>query len=410
MYKQKIINDPVHGFITVPTNLVAQLIEHPYVQRLRNIKQLGMSNLVYPGACHTRFQHAIGAMYLMMQALDVLCSKGCNISDEEVEATTCAILLHDIGHGPFSHSLENSIIGDGCHEYVSIALMREINNELGGALDLAISIFQNKYHKKFLHQLVSSQLDVDRLDYLARDSFFSGVAEGMIGLERIIKMLNVADDELVVDAKGIYSIEKFLISRHLMYWQVYLHKTVLSAEYTLVKILQRAKELSQSGSVLFAPPALNFFLKENICIDNLLQKFNDTSALEQFTKLADCDIESSIKVWSSHSDKVLSTLCRMLNNRRLLRCEIADTPFDEDKIEAKKTQTKNILNIDESEINYFVIHQKVSNKAYSPKSENIKILHRDGSLVDISKASAILKSSVFSTPTNKYMLCYAKEK
>jgi len=408
-YKQKIVNDPVHGFITIPANLAAELIEHPYVQRLRNIKQLSLSYLVYPGACHNRFQHALGAMCLMMQAIDVLRAKGCEITSEEAEAAACAILLHDIGHGPFSHSLEHSIINENVgHEEISSILMHEINMQMQGKLYLAIAIFNNTYHKKFLHQLVSSQLDVDRLDYLSRDSFFSGVAEGMIGLGRIIKMLNVVDDELVVEAKGIYSIEKFLISRHLMYWQVYLHKTVLAGEKILVNILRRAKELSHEGETLFASPALQFFLHKNITLDEFTKHFDGTSPLEHFINLTDCDIESAIKVWCSHDDFVLSQLCKMLTKRRLFRCELSENPFDVEKIEAINKKTKISLEISDSEIDYFVCHETVSSKAYTPKSENIKILYPNGNLVDISKVSAILTAAVFSAPTTKYALCYCK--
>ncbi|MDR2293569.1 MAG: HD domain-containing protein [Prevotellaceae bacterium] len=409
-YKQKIVNDPVHGFINIPANFAAELIEHSYVQRLRNIKQLSLSYLVYPGACHNRFQHALGAMYLMMQAIDVLRSKGCEITDEESEAAVCAILLHDIGHGPFSHSLEHSIISEEVgHEEISAILMHEINMQMDGRLYLAIAIFNNTYHKKFLHQLVSSQLDVDRLDYLSRDSFFSGVAEGMIGLGRIIKMLNVINDELVVEAKGIYSIEKFLISRHLMYWQVYLHKTVLAAEKILVNILRRAKELAHKGENLFATPALKFFLNNNITLDEFRKYFNNELPLEHFVNLTDCDIESAIKVWRSHKDFVLSHLCKMLINRKLFRCRLSEKPFNHEYIEAIRQKTKSTLGISNEDIDYFVSHETVSTKAYTPKSENIKILYPNGELVDVAKVSAILTAAVFAAPTTKYALCYCKK-
>jgi HD superfamily phosphohydrolase len=408
-YKQKIVNDPVHGFINIPLNLAAELIEHGYVQRLRNIKQLSLSYLVYPGACHNRFQHALGAMYLMMQAIDVLRMKGCEITDEESEAAICAILLHDIGHGPFSHALEHSIINEDVgHEEISAILMHEINMQMNGRLYLAIAIFNNTYHKKFLHQLVSSQLDVDRLDYLSRDSFFSGVAEGMIGLGRIIKMLNVVDDELVVEAKGIYSIEKFLISRHLMYWQVYLHKTVLAAEKILVNILRRAKELSRSGNNLFATPALQFFLNNTVTLDEFGKYINNEQPLNHFVNLSDCDIESAIKVWYSHKDFVLSQLCKMLINRKLFRCRLSDNPFKPENIEDIRQKTKSVLSLTDEDIDYFVSHETVSTKAYTPKSENIKILYPNGELVDIANVSAMLTAAVFSAPTTKYALCYCK--
>lgn len=408
-YKQKTVNDPVHGFISIPANLVSVLIEHQYVQRLRNIKQLSLSHLVYPGACHSRFQHALGAMHLMMQAIDVLRSKGCEITDEESEAAVCAILLHDIGHGPFSHSLEHSIISQNVdHESVSTILMHEINMQTDGRLHLAIAIFNNTYHKKFLHQLVSSQLDVDRLDYLSRDSFFSGVAEGMIGLGRIIKMLNVVDDELVVEAKGIYSVEKFLISRHLMYWQVYLHKTVLAAEKILVNILHRAKELSQNGEKLFATPALQFFLNHNLSLNEFVEYFENELPIEHFVNLTDCDIESAINTWCSHRDAVLSKLCKMLTSRKLFRCQLSETPFADDYIQEIKQRVKSAFNISTQDIEYFVSHETVSSKAYTPKSENIKILYPNGTLADIAKASAMLTAAVFSAPTTKYSLCYCK--
>ncbi|MDR0754991.1 MAG: HD domain-containing protein, partial [Prevotellaceae bacterium] len=372
-------------------------------------KQLSLSYLVYPGACHNRFQHALGAMHLMMQAIDVLRSKGCEITDEESEAAVCAILLHDIGHGPFSHSLEHGIISEEVgHEEISAILMHEINMQMDGRLYLAIAIFNNMYHKKFLHQLVSSQLDVDRLDYLSRDSFFSGVAEGMIGLERIIKMLNVIDDELVVEAKGIYSIEKFLISRHLMYWQVYLHKTVLAAEKILVNILRRAKELAHKGENLFATPALRFFLNNDITLDEFRKYFDSELPLNHFVNLTDCDVESAIKVWRSHKDFVLSQLCKMLINRKLFRCRISEIPFKSEYIETIRKNTQSTLCISNEDIDYFVSHETVSTKAYTPRSENIKILYPNGELVDIANVSAILTAAVFAAPTTKYALCYCK--
>jgi HD superfamily phosphohydrolase len=345
----------------------------------------------------------------MMQAIDVLRSKGCEITDEESEAAVCAILLHDIGHGPFSHSLEHGIISEEVgHEEISAILMHEINMQMDGRLYLAIAIFNNMYHKKFLHQLVSSQLDVDRLDYLSRDSFFSGVAEGMIGLERIIKMLNVIDDELVVEAKGIYSIEKFLISRHLMYWQVYLHKTVLAAEKILVNILRRAKELAHKGENLFATPALRFFLNNDITLDEFRKYFDSELPLNHFVNLTDCDVESAIKVWRSHKDFVLSQLCKMLINRKLFRCRISEIPFKSEYIETIRKNTQSTLCISNEDIDYFVSHETVSTKAYTPRSENIKILYPNGELVDIANVSAILTAAVFAAPTTKYALCYCK--
>src|ERR1700751_1028479 len=324
--KRKIINDPIYGFVTLPAGLIYDLINHPYFQRLRHIKQLGMTNLVYPGALHTRFHHAIGAMYLMTEAIDVLRSKQIDISDEEAEAVSVAILLHDIGHGPFSHALEHTLVQGVSHEDISALLMEKLNQEFKGGLSLAIKIFNDKYKKKFLHQLVSSQLDMDRLDYLKRDSFFTGVSEGVISSDRIIKMLYVKDDELAVEEKGIYSIEKFIIARRLMYWQVYLHKTVVAGENMLVNILKRAKELSNKGEDLFATPAFSVFLKNNYSKKDFLSK---PELLDTFALLDDYDIFSSIKVWTKHPDQILSTLCKSLVERKLFKIELK-----KEKIEA----------------------------------------------------------------------------
>ena len=323
--KRKIINDPIYGFITLPNDLVFDLINHPIFQRLRRIKQLGLTNLVYPGALHTRFHHAIGAMHLMTEALLVLKSKGVNITDEESEAAIIAILLHDIGHGPFSHALEHTIVKGISHEDISMMLMNELNITFKGKLTLAIKIFKGDYSKKYLHQLVSSQLDMDRLDYLKRDSFFTGVSEGVVSSDRIIKMLNVAKGELVIEAKGIYSVEKFLIARRLMYWQVYLHKTVLSAENLLVKILKRAKELSLSGTELFATPALSLFLKNNFNKKDFTSK---KELLNQFVLLDDYDIMASVKVWTLSDDKILSLLCSSLIDRNLYKIELQNKKFN----------------------------------------------------------------------------------
>ncbi len=407
--KQKIINDPVHGFINIPANMAYELIAHPYMQRLRNIKQTGLTYLVYPGACHNRFQHALGAMHLMTQAIEALQSKGHIITDEEKEAAQCAILLHDIGHGPFSHTLEYSIVENIDHEELSLLLMNELNRQLNGRLDMALQIFNGSYYKRFLHQLVSSQLDVDRLDYLSRDSFFSGVAEGMIGLERIIKMLNVSDGELVVEAKAIYSIEKFLISRHLMYWQVYLHKTVIAAEQLLIKILQRAKELVREGEQLFASPSLDFFLhnaftiEEFRCIDN-----SPDCPLKHFAQLTDADVDCAISVWANHHDKVLSDLCQSLLSRKLFRVEMSNEPFSEKRVNEEKQKVQKRLSISENNISYFVTHTDVSNKAYAKSDNPIKILFNNGELKDVTEVSDILEAVAFSKVTRKYILCYPK--
>jgi HD superfamily phosphohydrolase len=327
--KKKIINDPVFGFINIRSELVFDLIEHPYFQRLRRIKQLGLSCMVYPGANHTRFEHALGALHLMRSALAILKLKGQEISDEEADAVSVAILLHDIGHGPFSHVLEYTLVPDVPHERISLLLMEELNRQFGGKLELAIRIFTDRYHRHFLHQLVSSQLDMDRLDYLSRDSFFSGVSEGVISAERIIKMLNVKNDELVVEYKGIYSVENFLIARRLMYWQVYLHKTVLSAEYLLINVLTRARELALAGTDLFATPVLKAFLQNGIVLDDFIfnRPIDGRDTLELFTQLDDNDIIASIKEWQNHPDIVLSYLARCIINRRLYKIKISKKPI-----------------------------------------------------------------------------------
>ena len=407
--KQKIINDPVHGFINIPANLAYELIAHPYLQRLRNIKQAGLTYLVYPGACHNRLQHALGAMHLMTQAIEVLQSKGHEITEEEKEAAQCAILLHDIGHGPFSHTLEHSIVENIDHEGLSLLLMSELNRQLNGRLDTALQIFNGTHPKRFLHQLVSSQLDVDRLDYLSRDSFFSGVAEGMIGLERIIKMLNISNGELVVEAKACYSIEKFLISRHLMYWQVYLHKTVISAEQLLIKILKRAKELARKGESLFASPSLHFFLYKAIALEDF--KYTNCSPncpLEHFARLTDSDVDCAIGVWASHSDKILSQLCKSLLSRKLFKVVMSNEPFSNERINEERRKVDQNLQLQENDIDYFITHTDVSNKAYAKSDYPIKILFNNGELKDVTEVSDILESVVFSTVTRKYILCYPK--
>jgi HD superfamily phosphohydrolase len=390
-YKVKIINDPVHGFITISSPLIFSILEHPYFQRLRNIKQLGLTYLVYPGACHNRFQHALGAMHLMGRALNTLKSKSHEISHQEMEMALATILLHDVGHGPFSHTLESSIVEGISHENISMIFLEHLNREFGGKLELAIEIFSKRYEKRFLNELVSGQLDVDRLDYLRRDSFFSGVVEGMIGLERIISMLDVHDDELVVEAKGIYSIEKFLISRRLMYWQVYLHKTVLSAETILMQIFRRAKYLARNGEKLFASPSLSFFL--NNSVDNRMFVIENTEILNHFAMLCDGDIESATMVWTNHPDKILSELCKMLIYRILPRVELSAAPFPKDKIDEKKYAVKQKLGLKDEDIDFFVNTGIVSNTAYSPNKQSILIKYNDGRLLDIFEASDMLKHS-----------------
>jgi len=404
--KKKIINDPVYGFITIPSDLVYDLIQHPYVQRLRYIKQLGMTHLVYPGALHTRFHHALGAMHLMSLALETIKSKGQAISYEEEEAVTIAILLHDIGHGPFSHALEHTIVDGVSHEHISTLLMDNLNREFGGRLGLALDIFNKRYHKKFLYQLVSGQLDLDRMDYLNRDSFFTGVSEGVISFDRIIKMLDVVDDQLVVEEKGIYSIEKFLIARRLMYWQVYLHKTVIAAEQMLVKILERAKELSGEGRNLFASPCFSYFLKNSISREEFK---NDPRNIERFTKLDDNDIFTSIKVWVNDEDLILSTLCSHFISRNLYQVEITNEPPPIERINDLADKVTDEFEISDDDTSYFVFTDTIKNKAYSVGDGSIKILMKDGSIQDIAKASDNSNLESLARTVQKYILCYVKE-
>ncbi|MFH0758277.1 MAG: HD domain-containing protein [Bacteroidota bacterium] len=403
--KLKIINDPVYGFIKIPFDLVFDLIEHPLFQRLRRIRQLGLTHYVYPGANHTRFQHAIGAMHLMGQAIDVIRSKGHVITNDEAEAVTIAILLHDIGHGPFSHSLEHSLIKDTSHEAISLMYMDQLNEHFGGALELAIRIFKNGYTKRFLHQLVSSQLDMDRLDYLKRDSFFSGVTEGVIGSDRIIKMLNVVNDQLVVDEKGIYSIEKFLIARRLMYWQVYLHRTVVSSEQLLVMMLKKAQRLTSGGTTLFATPALRYFLEETP------GKFDPSKRkifLEQFALLDDNDIIASAKVWCHHPDPVLSLLSGGLINRELFTVHLDNGPFESGRIESLRRKVADHLSISPEDAGYLVMSDSVSNFAYSDLDDRISIMDKKGNIRDIAEASDMLNIAVLSKTIRKYFLCYPR--
>jgi uncharacterized protein len=404
--KKKIINDPVYGFITIPSELVFDLIQHPYFQRLRYIKQLGMTHLVYPGALHTRFHHALGAMHLMGLALETIKSKGQAISFEEEQGVIIAILLHDIGHGPFSHALEHTIVDGVSHEHISTLLMNNLNREFVGKLGLAIEIFNNRYHKKFLYQLVSGQLDLDRMDYLNRDSFFTGVSEGVISFDRIIKMLDVVDDQLVVEEKGIYSIEKFLIARRLMYWQVYLHKTVIAAEQMLVKILERAKEITLEGRNLFASPCFSYFLKNSISMDDFQ---NNPQNIELFTKLDDNDIFTSIKVWVDDEDLILSTLCAHLIDRNLYQVEITNEPPSIEKINDLAEKVTDEFEISDDDTSYFVFTDTIKNKAYSLGDGSINILMKDGSIQDIAGASDYSNLEALSKTVEKYILCYLKE-
>ena len=403
--KKKIINDPVYGFITIPSELIYDLIQHPYVQRMRYIKQLGMTHLVYPGALHTRFHHAIGAMHLMGLAVETLRSKGHLISQEEEEAVTIAILLHDIGHGPFSHALEHTIVEGISHEHISTLLIESLSRQFAGRMDMAVSIFNQTYPKKFLYQLVSGQLDLDRMDYLNRDSFFTGVSEGVISFDRIIKMLEVVDDHLVVEEKGIYSIEKFLIARRLMYWQVYYHKTVIAAEQMLVKILERAKELSLSGKQLFATPCFAHFLNNSITKNDFTK---DAQHLEKFTQLDDHDIFTSIKVWAKDDDLILSTLCQNLIERNLYQVEISNEAPLNDTINALVSEAMKQYNVDKDDTSYFVFTDTIKNNAYNMGQGSINLLMKDGSIQDITRASDNSNLEALSKTVKKYILCYLK--
>lgn len=406
MNKRKIINDPVYGFISIPSDLVFDLIEHPYFQRLRYIKQLGMTHLVYPGALHTRFHHALGAMYLMKLSIEVLRSKGHEITPEEEEAVTIAILLHDVGHGPFSHALEHTLVQGLSHEHISVMLMDRLNQHFQGQLTTAISIFKGTYTKGFLHELVSSQLDMDRLDYLNRDSFFTGVSEGVISSDRIIKMLNVKDGHIVIEEKGIYSVEKFLIARRLMYWQVYLHKTVIAAEQLLVKILERARQLVMQGKRLFATPALEYLLTNTITSEALMLADHH---LEIFTALDDTDIMSAVKVWATNEDFVLAKLCNDFVQRKLFHVDITAQPIAPGYIDEliKKAAAK--YGISEKEASYFVFADSIRNDAYQPGDGNIRILMKNNTIIDIAAASDNSNLEALAKTVKKYILCYSKD-
>lgn len=403
--KRKIINDPVYGFITIPNELVYDVIEHPWFQRLRRIKQLGLTQLVYPGALHTRFHHAIGAMHLMQQVIESLRLKGQEITNKEAKGVQLAILLHDIGHGPYSHALEHSIVYGMDHEELSLLFIQELNRQFGNQLETALAIFNNRYPKRFLHQLVSSQLDMDRLDYLKRDSFFTGVSEGVISTDRIIKMLNVVGDELVVEAKGIYSIEKFIIARRLMYWQVYFHKTVLSAEQMIIKLLQRAQYLAQQNVPLFATPTLQQFLEHKYSWKDFS---SNPDLLKAFAHLDDFDILASMKVWCDHEDYILSRLSCFLTQRRLFAVEISNTAVETGHIEKLKQEAARYYDIPLSDADYFVFQGTITNNAYDPQKDKILIMNKDGSLTDIAHASDQLNVSVLSAPVSKYYVGFPK--
>ena len=405
MNKKKIINDPVYGFIAIGSELLFDLIEHPYFQRLRYIKQLGLTDLVYPGALHTRFHHALGAMHLMGRVLENLRKKGVKINEEEFEAAQIAVLLHDIGHGPFSHSLEQTLLPGVNHESLSYLFMKELNHQFNGALDLALKLFQNTYSRKFLHELVSSQLDIDRLDYLKRDCFFTGVMEGTIGVDRIIAMLNVVDDKLVVEEKGIYSIESFLHARRLMYWQVYLHKTAVSAERMLVNIIKRAQYMHRSGEKLIASDSLLIFLQHNHTIDDFKDKPEVRTA---FGNLDDNDIWGAIKLWRSHDDWILSTLCKMLLVRDLFQITLSSDPIKKNQLEIVREAISSKYKILRNDTSYFFSHGAVSNEAYVAEGQTINILTKRGEIVNIAEASDLPSIKAISKIVKKNYLCWPK--
>jgi uncharacterized protein len=404
--RRKVLNDPVYGFITIPDPLIFDLLQHPYFQRLRRITQLGLSGLVYPGANHHRFHHALGASHLMQLALDNLQSKGNEISPEERQGAVAAILLHDIGHAPFSHALEHDLLSQVSHEAISLLVMERLNEQMDGALEECIRIFKKTHPKKFLGQLISGQLDVDRLDYLKRDSFYTGVSEGVVGSQRIIKMLDVHDGELVVEEKGIYSIEKFLVARRLMYWQVYLHKTVVAAEFLLVSIIRRAKALMRDGGELFASPALSYFLKYRVDMEAFKK---DPEVLEWYMALDDMDVMGAIKVWMGHSDKVLSELSGALVNRRLPNIKMSKSPIPTEQIEDWKKKVKKEKGLSDEEVSYFITSGELVNNAYDIGNERIKIKFKDGSLLDVADASDTLNITALSAPVTKYFLMVPRD-
>lgn len=405
MQERKIINDPVFGFINIPKGLLYDIVRHPLLQRLNRIKQLGLSSVVYPGAQHTRFQHSLGAFYLMTEAIQHLTAKGNFIFDSEAEAVKAAILMHDIGHGPFSHVLEDTIVPGVSHEDISLMLMERINREMNGQLTLAIQIFKDEYPKRFLHQLVSGQLDMDRLDYLRRDSFYTGVSEGNIGSARIIKMLDVRDDHLVVESKGIYSIENFLTARRLMYWQVYLHKTSVGYEKMLINTLRRAKDLASQGVDLFASPALSFFLYNNV---NREIFYTNPACLENYIQLDDNDIWTALKVWSTHPDVILSTLSQGMINRNIFKVEISPDPISEERITELQELIGAELGISISDTRYFISTAGIEKNMYNPADDSIDILYADGSIKNIADASDMLNISLLSKKVKKYYLCFQR--
>ncbi len=405
MIDAKIINDPVFGFIKIPHGVLLDVVQHPLMQRLTRIKQLGLANAVYPAAQHTRFQHSIGAFHLMSEAITSLTQKGIFIFDSEAEAVEAAILMHDIGHGPFSHVLENTLITGISHEEISLMMMEQINREMNGALNLALKIFKDEYPKHFLHQLISSQLDMDRLDYLRRDCFFTGVNEGNIGSARIIKMLNVVDDQLVVESKGIYSIENYLTSRRLMYWQVYLHKTAVAYEKVLVNTLLRAKHLAREGKDVFAPPCLKYFLYNDVNGDMFR---NDPEALSNYGQLDDNDIWSAMKVWAQSNDKILSMLAKDMLDRNIFKVEVSNEPITAEREETLREQLSQAFGISKEETNYLFSVNTIQKDMYDVNDDRISILFKDGTTKDIAESSEILNVGLLSKKIRKYYLCYQR--
>jgi HD superfamily phosphohydrolase len=401
---QKILNDPVYGFITIPSELIFEIIDHPFFQRLRRIKQLGLTDFVYPGALHTRFHHAIGAMHLMSITLDNLRIKGTEISDQEYEAALITILLHDVGHGPFSHALEYSLLRGVPHEELSLLTIELLNQELSGKLDLVLRIFKNQYERKFFHQLVSSQLDIDRLDYLQRDCFFTGVSEGTIGADRIIKMMDVKNDQIVIEEKGIYSIENFLSARRLMYWQVYLHKTTVSAEKMLINLIQRAKHLRQTGTQFYLTESFDFFLSQNLVLEDFKK---NPSFLRLFLEMDDFDIWGAVKLWKNHPDYVLRNISTMFLTRNLFKINLVSDPFSAEEIAESRLKTKQKLQIPEEDMPYFFSSGKVSNYGYLT-TDRINILTKKGEVIDVAIAADLPNIQVMSKIVEKHYICKAK--
>ncbi|MFH6991296.1 HD domain-containing protein [Flavobacterium sp. FlaQc-48] len=402
--KLKIFNDPIYGFISIPNELIYDLIQHPYFQRLRRISQMGLSYLVYPGANHTRFHHALGCMHLMQKAVETLRFKGVAISGDEECALLIAILLHDIGHGPFSHAMEKSIVEDVNHEAISLLFMNQLNEEFDGRLSLAIQVFKGDYHRKFMLQLISSQLDMDRMDYLKRDSFYTGVAEGNVNSERLIQMMNVVDDVLVIEEKGIYSVEKFLLSRRLMYWQAYLHKTSLVAELILMNVLKRAKELTLKGINLPCSEPLLYFMQNKVSLEDF-----DAEKLDLFSQLDDFDIISALKAWQKQDDFILSTLSKMLINRDLLKIKLSAEKIPAEESQSLKEQFANDHHITQLEAGYFIFRGKIKNQAYSKEAEPIRILKKDKTIEDVVEASDQLNLKSLSKLVTKYYICFPKQ-